>query len=93
MMCLAAPALVVSVEGKIAHVDYGGVLTTARLDTLSEKVKPGDYVLIHTGFAIQRLSPEDGRETLALFDELAASLEPYRSEGEDDPPQRPSGSG
>jgi len=92
-MCLAAPARVISVEGKIAHVDYGGVRTTARLDTLSEPVKPGDYVLIHTGFAIQRLSPEDGRETLALFDELAASLEPHRSEGEGNPPQGPSGSG
>ena len=82
MMCLAAPALVVSVEGKIAHVDYGGVMTTARLDTLSEKVEPGAYVLIHTGFAIQRLSPEDGEETLALFDELAASIEASREEAD-----------
>ena len=91
-MCLAAPALVISVEGKLAHVDYGGVRTTARLDTLSEPVKPGDYVLIHTGFAIQRLSPEDGRETLALFDELAASLETHRLTGEDELPPWPSGS-
>ena len=91
-MCLAAPARVISVDGKVAHVDYGGVRTTARLDTLTEKVEPGDYVLIHTGFAIQRLSPEDGRETLALFDELAASLEPYRAKG-DDPPPGPNGSG
>ncbi|RLE35451.1 HypC/HybG/HupF family hydrogenase formation chaperone [Candidatus Acetothermia bacterium] len=92
-MCLAAPARVISVEGKIAHVDYGGVRTTARLDTLSEPVEPGDYILIHTGFAIQRLSPEDGRETLALFDELTASLEPHRPEDEGDPPERPSGVG
>ena len=55
-------------------VDYGGVRTTARRDALAEEVAPGDYVLIHTGFAIRRLSPEDGEETLKLFDELTASL-------------------
>jgi len=73
-MCLAAPALVISIDGNVASVDYGGVRTRARLDALAEPVTPGDYVLIHTGFAIRRLSPDDGRETLRLFDELAASL-------------------
>ena len=75
IMCLAAPARVISISKKTAIVDYNGVQTTARLDALSEPVEPGDYVLIHTGFAIRRLSPEDGEETLKLFDELAASLE------------------
>lgn len=75
IMCLAAPARVISIAKNTAVVDYNGVQTTARLDTLSEPVEPGDYVLIHTGFAIRRLSPEDGEETLRLFDELAASLE------------------
>jgi hydrogenase expression/formation protein HypC len=74
-MCLAAPAKVISTEGNEVVVDYNGVRTTARLDTLTEPVSPGDYVLIHTGFAIRRLSPEDGEETLKLFDELANSLD------------------
>ena len=74
MMCLAAPAKVISITDREAVVDYNGVRTTARLDTLAEPLAPGDYVLIHTGFAIRRLSPEDGEETLRLFDELAASL-------------------
>jgi hydrogenase expression/formation protein HypC len=39
-------------------------------------VAPGDFVLVHAGFAIQRLSPEDGEATLKLFDELAASISP-----------------
>jgi len=73
-MCLAAPARVLVVTGNVATVDYGGVETICRLETLTEEVAVGDYVLIHTGFAIQRLSPEDGEETLKLFDELAASL-------------------
>jgi hydrogenase expression/formation protein HypC len=73
-MCLAAPARVLSISENVATVDYGGVKTQCRLDTLTEKVAVGDYVLIHTGFAIRRLSPEDGEETLKLFDELARSL-------------------
>ena len=73
-MCLAAPAKVISVSDNEAVVDYNGVRTITRLDTLTEPLAPGDYVLIHTGFAIRRLSPEDGEETLKLFDELADSL-------------------
>ena len=74
-MCLAAPARVISISDRVAKVDYGGVETRCRLDTLTEEVAVGDYVLIHTGFAIRRLSPEDGEETLRLFDEFARSLE------------------
>jgi len=73
-MCLAAPARVLSISDNVATVDYGGVETQCRLETLTEEIAIGDYVLIHTGFAIRRLSPEDGEETLRLFDELAASL-------------------
>lgn len=73
-MCLAAPARVLSVSGQIALVDYDGVQTSARLDTLGEPVEPGDYVLVHAGFAIQRLTREDAEATLLLFDELSASL-------------------
>jgi len=73
-MCLAAPAKVISISDNEAVVDYNGVRTTTRLDTLTEPLAPGDYVLIHTGFAIRRLSAEDGEETLKMFDELAESL-------------------
>jgi hydrogenase expression/formation protein HypC len=84
-MCLAAPARVISILDRVATVDYGGVETQCRLDTLAEEVAVGDYVLIHTGFAIRRLSPEDGEETLKLFDELAASL----AEAAEENPVRP----
>ena len=79
-MCLAAPARVILISDNVATVDYGGVETRCRLDTLTEEVAVGDYVLIHTGFAIRRLSPEDAEETLRLFDELARSLEEESSQ-------------
>ncbi len=103
-MCLAAPARVLSVSGQTAIVDYDGVRTSARLETLDEPLAPGDFVLVHAGFAIQRLSPEDGEETLRLFDELARSLTgdaaetreaaaPARPVAGDEPPARRGGRG
>ena len=82
-MCLAVPAKVISISDNEAVVDYNGVRTTTRLDTLIELLVPGDYVLIHTGFAIRRLSAEDGEETLKLFDELSDSLREYGSSSDE----------
>jgi hydrogenase expression/formation protein HypC len=90
-MCLAAPARVLSVSEGIAVVDYNGVRTTARLDTLADPVEVGDYVLVHTGFAIRRLTAEDGEETLRLFDELARSLSIESPVGEPDTDAGPEG--
>lgn len=70
-MCLAIPAEVVTVEGNKGTVDFGGLLQEINLE-LVEDVKPGDYVLIHVGFAIEILSKEDALETLAIFKELEA---------------------
>ncbi|HAF70738.1 MAG: Hydrogenase assembly chaperone HypC/HupF [Acetothermia bacterium 64_32] len=74
-MCLAIPAKVISVEGKLATVELAGTRAQARLDALGEEVRAGDWLLIHTGFAIRRLDPQDAQETLKLFDELFSSLE------------------
>jgi hydrogenase expression/formation protein HypC len=70
-MCLAIPAEVVTVEGNKGTVDFGGLLQEINLE-LVEDVQPGDYVLIHVGFAIEKLSKEDALETLAIFKELEA---------------------
>jgi hydrogenase expression/formation protein HypC len=86
-MCLAAPARVLSVSGQMALVDYDGVETSARLDTLGEPVEPGDYVLVHAGFAIQRLTREDAEATLLLFDELSASVASHADTKAPAPPQ------
>ncbi|HXH71391.1 MAG TPA: HypC/HybG/HupF family hydrogenase formation chaperone [Mariprofundaceae bacterium] len=72
-MCLAVPARVVSLDDRTetAVVELSGVrkeVSTA----LVEDVVPGDYLLIHVGFALQKLSPDEAEATLALFDELSA---------------------
>jgi len=84
-MCLAAPAKVVAIDGQRATVDYQGIVTPVRLDALAEPVEVGDYVLVHTGFAIRRLCADDAEETLRLFDELAHSLD--EPPGDDEPPR------
>jgi hydrogenase expression/formation protein HypC len=70
-MCLAIPALVVEIlEQEQAVVDMGGVrkpISTALLD----EVAVGDYVIVHVGFALSRLDPEEAAETLKLFAEMA----------------------
>lgn len=70
-MCLAIPAEVLKVDGNKAVVDYGGLEQEVSLD-LVEDVHPGDYVLIHVGFAIEKLSKDAALETLAIFKELEA---------------------
>ena len=81
-MCLAVPGEVKSINDNIAEVDINGVTQEARLDTISDDVEVGDYLLVHTGYAIQKMSPEDAEETLDLFDELIEAEEELREESE-----------
>ncbi len=71
-MCLAIPVLVIEVlANEQAIIDLSGVrkeISTALLDT----VAVGDYVILHVGFAIGKLDPEEALRTLALFDDIAA---------------------
>ena len=72
-MCLAIPAQVIEIsDPERAVVDMGGVrkqISTALLD----EVAVGDYVIVHVGYALSRLDPEEAAETLRLFAELAAT--------------------
>lgn len=68
-MCLAVPAKVVEIsEGDQAIVDLGGVRKDVSL-ALVEDVRVGDYVIIHVGYALTRLDPEEAEKTLALMAE------------------------
>jgi hydrogenase expression/formation protein HypC len=69
-MCLGIPAKVLEVDGNVARVELGGVVRAVALD-LCPDVSVGDYVLIHTGFAIQRVDENEARETLDLLREMA----------------------
>ena len=60
---------VVSVEGNLGRVDASGAELSVALD-LIDGVQPGDYVLVHAGFAITRLSEEEAKETLAVLARL-----------------------
>ena len=73
-MCVAVPAEVLEIkEGNIGLVDYGDLIQEVRLDLVD--VKCGEFVLVHVGFAIQRLSREEGLETREVFRQLYAVLE------------------
>jgi hydrogenase expression/formation protein HypC len=72
-MCLAIPALVAKrLEGDGAVIDLGGVRKEISLALVPEAVE-GDYVIVHVGYAISRLDPEEARKTLALFAEIDAT--------------------
>ena len=76
-MCLAVPGLVTRIDGDYADVDFGGVRKRVCV-TLVPEVKMGEYVIVHTGYAIERLKPEEARKTLALFEEMARLAEQER---------------
>ncbi len=70
-MCLGIPGKVVTIdkETSTAEVDFGGVKRTVSMH-LCPEAGIGDYVLVHVGFAIQKLDEEDALITLELFKEI-----------------------
>ncbi|HOQ27474.1 MAG TPA: HypC/HybG/HupF family hydrogenase formation chaperone [Armatimonadota bacterium] len=69
-MCLAIPMQVKAIEGSEAVVTQGGTELRVRTDLL-DAVKVSDYVLVHAGFALQVVDPEEARATLAMLREMA----------------------
>ena len=67
-MCLAIPMKVIEVKGERAIVSSSGLKREIGLQLLSG-IKTGDYVVVHAGFAIERLDEERARETLAIMKE------------------------
>lgn len=73
-MCLAVPMQIVErSEGNLAWVQVDGVRHQADL-SLVEEANLGDYVIVHAGFAIEKLDMEDALDRIQLFRELAMSL-------------------
>ena len=68
-MCLAIPALIKSIEGYQAEVNIEGVTREISVQ-LTPEAKVGDYVLLHTGYAISVIDPAEAEETLRLLKEL-----------------------
>lgn len=68
-MCLAVPMRVVEIKGSQASADLGGVKRWVNL-ALLEDVKINDYIVVHAGFAIQKLDLKEAEETLAVLQEM-----------------------
>ena len=74
-MCLAVPGLILDAEtqgdSRVARVKFGGAVRQAYLDFVPE-AQPGDYVLVHVGFAISRIDEAEARRTLEYLEQLGA---------------------
>jgi hydrogenase expression/formation protein HypC len=70
-MCIAIPARIVSIEGQEGDVEMAGVRRRISL-MLTPDARAGDYVLIHTGYAINVIDEQAAEETLKLLEEMSA---------------------
>ena len=80
-MCLAIPSKITRIENNMATIDVDGVQREASL-LLLEDAKVGEYVIVHAGFAIQRIDEKAAKETLALLREAAEFMEKMEDHGD-----------
>ncbi|WNY98849.1 HypC/HybG/HupF family hydrogenase formation chaperone [Sulfurospirillum sp. 'SP'] len=74
-MCLSIPSKVVEIdENNYATVDTMGVKRKVTLDLISEPVHVGDYVLIHVGFAMNKISKEHAEDSIAAYNEIVEAM-------------------
>ncbi|MFH1189278.1 MAG: HypC/HybG/HupF family hydrogenase formation chaperone [Candidatus Omnitrophota bacterium] len=69
IMCLAIPMKVVKAGGEYGVVSSGNLTRKANF-TLLKDVRPGDYVLLHAGFAIAKVKPDEAKKTIKILKEL-----------------------
>jgi hydrogenase expression/formation protein HypC len=69
-MCLGIPVRMTMVEGRRGEGEIGGIRREVDLSLISG-VKPGDYVILHAGFAIEKIHEEEAEETLRLLREIS----------------------
>lgn len=68
-MCLGIPVKIVSIDGNTALASVSGVKRKIGIE-LTPDARAGDYVLLHAGFAIEKISKKDARKTLKLLEEM-----------------------
>ena len=69
-MCLAIPSKIIEIRDSMATIDVYGAQRDVSLLLLEDNVHVGDYVLVHAGFAIQKLQEDDAEERLELFQQF-----------------------
>jgi hydrogenase expression/formation protein HypC len=73
-MCLAIPMKIVEVDGFNARCEAKGVEREVSLFMLQDQtIEAGDFVMVHVGYAIQKVSAEDARSSWELFDQMLAA--------------------
>ena len=72
-MCLTIPMKITKIDGLTATGEAGGLLQDIRIDFL-EDVKSGDYVMVHAGFAIQKMTEQEALDNLELLEEIRDAL-------------------
>ena len=82
-MCLAIPSKIIKIENNIAMIDVDGVQREASL-LLLEDPQVGDYVVVHAGFAINKINEEHALESLKLLKEAASIMFDDRKEKTDE---------
>ena len=73
-MCLAVPLKILSVDGRQAVGEAGGLTQRLRVDFIPD-IRPGVYVMVHAGFAIEKLTEQQAKENLACIQEAVDALE------------------
>ena len=72
-MCLAVPLKLISIDGNVGVGERGGITREVRLDFI-DNPQLGDFVIIHAGFAIEKLDPEQAAKDLEAYDELDEAI-------------------
>ncbi len=84
-MCLAVPGKIISIDNsntelKMAKVNFGGILKDACIQWLDD-VKEGDYIIVHAGFALNKLDTEEAEETIRILTEMSNMIEDEDKKG------------
>lgn len=82
-MCLAIPSKIVRIENLVATIDVYGARRDISLLLMPEEVGLGDYVLVHAGFAIQKVQQEYAEESLKLIRDVFSDTVEFPATGED----------
>ncbi len=73
-MCLGIPMQIQSIDGFIAHCEAKGVTRDVSLFMMQdEPLEAGDHVVVHVGYAIQKISPQEARTAWELYDQMLAA--------------------
>lgn len=74
-MCLAVPSRIIGINNLLATVDVYGARKEISLLLLPEEAQIGDYVLVHAGFAIQKVDEDAAKDALNLLKEIAEAMD------------------